>query len=236
MRAQARRHRPRQPRRPAQSLDAAQGRLAPSRRGRRLEPLGVRRGRRRAGGRPHAAPAGRRPLPGASARSARWRAIAARRGKKLRVLWLDAHADFNTEAISPSGNMHGMPVACLCGHGPQALIGSSGAACRRSAPKWMRLHRHPQRRRRREAGVHELGLEVFDMRYIDEMGMRHTMERGAARRRRRHPPARELRRRLPRPDDRARRRHRRAGRPDLPRGAAVHGDDRRHRPRSPRST
>ena len=34
-------------------------------------------------------------------------------GKKLRVLWLDAHADFNTSALTPSGNVHGMPVACL---------------------------------------------------------------------------------------------------------------------------
>ena len=34
-------------------------------------------------------------------------------GKQLRVLWLDAHADFNTSAITPSGNVHGMPVACL---------------------------------------------------------------------------------------------------------------------------
>jgi arginase len=40
-------------------------------------------------------------------------------GKKLRVLWLDAHADFNTSALTPSGNLHGMPVACLCGHGPR---------------------------------------------------------------------------------------------------------------------
>jgi arginase len=40
-------------------------------------------------------------------------------GKKLRVLWLDAHADFNTREITPSGNIHGMPVACLCGLGPE---------------------------------------------------------------------------------------------------------------------
>jgi len=39
-------------------------------------------------------------------------------GKKLRVLWLDAHADFNTSTLTPSGNIHGMPVACLCGFGP----------------------------------------------------------------------------------------------------------------------
>ncbi|OYU73342.1 MAG: arginase, partial [Burkholderiales bacterium PBB5] len=47
-------------------------------------------------------------------------------GKKLRVLWLDAHADFNTNVLTPSGNVHGMPVACLCGHGPQALIEIGG--------------------------------------------------------------------------------------------------------------
>ena len=39
-------------------------------------------------------------------------------GKQLRVLWLDAHADFNTSDVTPSGNVHGMPVACLCGLGP----------------------------------------------------------------------------------------------------------------------
>ena len=46
--------------------------------------------------------------------------------KKLRVLWLDAHADFNTSQLSPSGNIHGMPVACLCGFGPRELTGLSG--------------------------------------------------------------------------------------------------------------
>src|SRR3989339_1026432 len=46
--------------------------------------------------------------------------------RKLRVLWLDAHADFNTREITPSGNIHGMPVACLCGLGPEALTGMAG--------------------------------------------------------------------------------------------------------------
>ena len=36
-----------------------------------------------------------------------------RTGRPLRVLWLDAHADFNTSALTPTGNVHGMPVACL---------------------------------------------------------------------------------------------------------------------------
>jgi len=48
------------------------------------------------------------------------------RGRKLRVLWLDAHADFNTNVLTPSGNIHGMPVACLCGYGPKDLIEMSG--------------------------------------------------------------------------------------------------------------
>ncbi len=47
-------------------------------------------------------------------------------GKQLRVLWLDAHTDFNTHDITPSGNVHGMPVACLCGIGPDALTGIGG--------------------------------------------------------------------------------------------------------------
>jgi arginase len=42
--------------------------------------------------------------------------------KELRIIWLDAHTDFNTAEITPSGNMHGMPVACLYGHGPKALV------------------------------------------------------------------------------------------------------------------
>ena len=43
-------------------------------------------------------------------------------GKNLRILWLDAHADFNTSELSPSGNLHGMPLACLCGFGPEELV------------------------------------------------------------------------------------------------------------------
>ncbi|MBP6019030.1 MAG: arginase [Burkholderiaceae bacterium] len=49
-------------------------------------------------------------------------------GKALRVIWLDAHADFNTAASSPSGNIHGMPVACLCGEGPQGLTTLAGVS------------------------------------------------------------------------------------------------------------
>jgi arginase len=96
-------------------------------------------------------------------------------GKKLRVLWLDAHADFNTSVLTPSGNIHGMPVACLCGHGPQALIEIGGTVPALS-PKWLRQIGIRSVDTGEKRFVHQAGLEVFDMRYIDEMGMRHTME------------------------------------------------------------
>ncbi len=96
-------------------------------------------------------------------------------GKKLRVLWLDAHADYNTATLTPSGNIHGMPVALLCGHGPTELTGIGGTTPAITADVVRQIGI-----RSVDAGekrlVHEAGLEVFDMRYIDEMGMRHTME------------------------------------------------------------
>ncbi|HVK30896.1 MAG TPA: arginase [Burkholderiaceae bacterium] len=96
-------------------------------------------------------------------------------GKKLRVLWLDAHADFNTQVLTPSGNVHGMPVACLCGHGPKELIeiGGTVPAVNPKAVRQIGIRSVDPGEKR---FVHEQGLEVFDMRYIDEMGMRHAME------------------------------------------------------------
>jgi arginase len=96
-------------------------------------------------------------------------------GKKLRVLWLDAHADFNTSVLTPSGNIHGMPVACLCGYGPKELVEIGGKVPAISA-KWVRQIGIRSVDPGEKRLVHEAGLEVFDMRFIDEEGMRHTME------------------------------------------------------------
>ncbi len=96
-------------------------------------------------------------------------------GKKLRVLWLDAHADFNTNMLTPSGNIHGMPVACLCGFGPQQLI-EIGGQVPAISPKWVRQIGIRSVDEGEKRFVHEQDLEVFDMRYIDEMGMRAAME------------------------------------------------------------
>lgn len=95
-------------------------------------------------------------------------------GKPLRVLWFDAHADFNTATLTPSGNMHGMPVACLCGQGPQALINLAGQVPALN-PRDLRQIGIRSVDEGEKRLVHDMGIEVFDMRFIDEMGMRHTM-------------------------------------------------------------
>ena len=96
-------------------------------------------------------------------------------GKNLRVLWLDAHADFNTPDLTPSGNLHGMPVACLCGLGPAGLtqLGGDGPALRPQQLRQLGIRSVDPGER---LLVHEQGLEVYDMRYIDEHGMRHAMQ------------------------------------------------------------
>jgi arginase len=100
-------------------------------------------------------------------------------GRKLRVLWFDAHADTNTNVLTPSGNIHGMPVAILLGHGPRELVQLAGPrpALQPGDIRQIGI-------RSVDAGekrfVHELGFEVFDMRYIDETGMRATMKAALA--------------------------------------------------------
>ena len=100
-------------------------------------------------------------------------------GKKLRVIWLDAHADFNTLRTTPTGNIHGMPVAILRGRGPDALTGLGG-----QTPAIGPDVVHQVGIRSVDADekklVHEDGMRVFDMRQIDEFGMRKTMRRALA--------------------------------------------------------
>lgn len=100
-------------------------------------------------------------------------------GRKLRVLWLDAHADFNTSSVTPSGNIHGMPVACLCGIGPDALTGIGGhvPAITPAQITQVGIRSVDQDEKRM---VKEHGLDIYDMRYIDEVGMKRTMEAALA--------------------------------------------------------
>ncbi|MCB1608090.1 MAG: arginase [Xanthomonadales bacterium] len=96
------------------------------------------------------------------------------RGKTLRVLWLDAHADFNTATITPSGNIHGMPVACLFGRGPKELVEIAGRHPLLDASQIKQIGIRSVDPGERQL-VREAGLDIYDMRYIDEMGMRRVM-------------------------------------------------------------
>ena len=95
-------------------------------------------------------------------------------GKQLRVLWLDAHADFNTSDVTPSGNVHGMPVACLCGLGPEALtrLGGEAPALQPGQIRQIGIRSvDPEEKRL----VKQHRLDIYDMRYIDEVGMKRVM-------------------------------------------------------------
>ena len=96
-------------------------------------------------------------------------------GKTLRVLWLDAHTDFNTSEITPSGNVHGMPVACLCGIGPDVLtrIGGHVPAIVPAQVRQLGIRSVDQDEKRL---VKEHGLDIYDMRFIDESGMKLAVE------------------------------------------------------------
>ncbi len=97
------------------------------------------------------------------------------RGKTLRVLWLDAHADFNTDEVTPSGNIHGMPVACLCGIGPRALthLGGSAPAITPDVLRQIGIRSVDAGEKRL---VQQYTVDIYDMRYIDEIGMKRAME------------------------------------------------------------
>ncbi|HMK85642.1 MAG TPA: arginase [Steroidobacteraceae bacterium] len=93
--------------------------------------------------------------------------------RPLRVVWLDAHADFNTRELSPSGALHGMPLACLCGFGPREL--AMDEAMPPIRPQWVRQIGIRSVDSGERRFVHDQELAVFDMRYIDEMGVRKAM-------------------------------------------------------------
>ncbi len=95
-------------------------------------------------------------------------------GRNLRVLWLDAHADFNTSELTPSGNVHGMPVACLCGIGPKALTHLSGESPMLHPDQIRQIGVRSVDEGERRL-VREVGLDIYDMRYIDEIGIRQVM-------------------------------------------------------------
>jgi arginase len=99
-----------------------------------------------------------------------------RRGQKIGVIWIDAHSDINTPETSPSGNVHGMPLAALLGLGPELLGNIFGYSPKIAAENTVLIGVRDidaaERENIRRAGV----AEVYTMRDIDERGMRTVME------------------------------------------------------------
>ena len=99
-----------------------------------------------------------------------------RRGEKIGLLWIDAHSDINTPETSPSGNVHGMPVAALLGLGPAALGEIFGYSPKVAAENTVLIGVRDidsaERENIKRAGV----AGVYTMREIDERGMRTVME------------------------------------------------------------
>lgn len=99
-----------------------------------------------------------------------------RLGKDLVVLWLDAHADYNVPATSPSGNIHGMPAAVISGQGHPRLL-ALGDACPMVAPGSIVQVGVRSVDPEEKALVVRNGAVTYDMRQVDELGMRRVVER-----------------------------------------------------------
>src|SRR5258708_3297663 len=102
------------------------------------------------------------------------------RGGKIGLIWIDAHADSNTPETSPSGNIHGMPLAVALGLGPPALVNlaGSGPMVEGSAAALVGIRDVDPAER---TNVRALGIGAFTMRDIDERGMKAVMEEAIGR-------------------------------------------------------
>jgi arginase len=101
------------------------------------------------------------------------------RGEKIGLIWVDAHADMNTPESSPSGNVHGMPLACCLGRGPKELTGILGYSPKVDGRNVVLIGIRDVDENERH-GVRESGVTAFTMRDIDELGLGHVMERAIA--------------------------------------------------------
>ena len=95
-------------------------------------------------------------------------------GKPLSILWLDAHADFNTAETSPTGNIHGMPLAIVAGRGPERLTKLGPAVPMLDPSRVVQIGVRSVDAMEKTMVVAS-GMEVLDMRRIDEIRMRETM-------------------------------------------------------------
>jgi arginase len=98
-----------------------------------------------------------------------------RQGQKVGLIWIDAHTDINTPETSPSGNVHGMPLAAIMGLGPPELANLFDFSPK-VAPENCVLVGVRDIDAVEKENVRKAGVEVYTMRDIDERGMRAVME------------------------------------------------------------
>ena len=97
------------------------------------------------------------------------------RGEKLGLIWIDAHSDMNTPESSPSGNVHGMPLACCIGQGPKELTNIFGFSPKVDAANVAMVGIRSVDGQERDI-VQNSGVHAFTMRDIDERGMRSVFD------------------------------------------------------------
>jgi arginase len=98
-----------------------------------------------------------------------------RQEQKIGLVWIDAHSDINTPATSPSGNVHGMPLAAIMGLGPPELSNIYGFSPKVLPENCVIVGARDVDATEKE-NIRRAGVEVFTMRDIDERGMRVVME------------------------------------------------------------
>jgi arginase len=97
------------------------------------------------------------------------------RGERMGMIWIDAHADMNTPETTPSGNIHGMPLACCVGIGLKDLTGILGFAPKIDAANVALVGVRSVDEKER-GNVQHSGVHVFTMRDIDERGLGAVMD------------------------------------------------------------
>jgi arginase len=98
-----------------------------------------------------------------------------RQNQKIGLIWIDAHTDINTPESSPSGNVHGMPLAAIMGLGPPELANILNFSPKVNPDNCVLVGVRDIDAIERE-NVRRSGIHVFTMRDIDERGMRNVME------------------------------------------------------------
>ncbi|GAB4486167.1 MAG: arginase [Anaerolineales bacterium] len=105
----------------------------------------------------------------------------AARGRKLGVIWVDAHADFNTAETTPSGNIHGMPLAALCGLGDPRLTALWNEAVPVINPQRVAVIGARDLDPGEKRNLKQVGVMVMGMEQIDRLGMVQALEKAIER-------------------------------------------------------